>query len=66
MKHIRSKDIDPTYTIVITDGYGEEGQPTLEQHPSILDYPNLYEIVDCEIPEHCQYLIYRNNNNFSI
>lgn len=48
-----------TYTIVITDGYGGEGEPPLQEHPSIVEHPELFEIVDQDIPEHHQYLNYQ-------
>lgn len=42
-----------TYTIVNTQGY----QDKLETHPSIVENPDSYEIVDEEIPT-IQYLNY--------
>lgn len=59
MIHIRQKlDLsakqEVAYTIVITDGWTEP----LEQHPSILEHPEIFEIVDAEIPENPQYLNY--------
>jgi len=55
MIHIRDKNINGTYTIVLTD----EWDKPLNEHPSIVDHPEIYEIVDCEIPlENLQYLIY--------
>ena len=61
MKHIRYIPSVETnsYTIVISEGYGGENEPPLESHPSIVDHPELYEIIDCDIPEHHQYLIYQ-------
>jgi hypothetical protein len=32
----------------------------LEQHPSIVNNPELFEIVDEEIPQHAQTLIYQS------
>jgi len=54
-RHIRQKNSSEeesrAYTVVIAD---EE----LEVHGSIVEHPNLFEIVDIEIPEDAQYLIY--------
>lgn len=49
MEHIRYKDLT-TYTVVIENG---------EQ--ALIDLPEFYEKVDCEIPENHQSLIYTNN-----
>jgi hypothetical protein len=53
MKHIRRKILDtpsPTnrlaYVLVITDNWTE----ALEQHPKIVNYPDLYEITEDEVP----------------
>lgn len=59
MIHIRQKlDLsakqEVAYTIVITDGWTEP----LEQHPSIVEHPEIFEIVDAEIPENAQFLNY--------
>jgi len=53
MKHIRQINSIGTdsYTVVIAE------EP-LEQHPSILQHPDLFEICEDEIPEKHQYLIY--------
>jgi len=54
MKHIRQKDTE-TYTVVLTEGWDKP----LEEHPSIIEHPEVFEIVDCELPtEHLQFLIY--------
>ena len=53
MIHIRQKDLS-TYTVVITD----EWTFPLEEHPSIVEHPEIFEIADCEIPEEHQYLNY--------
>ena len=50
MKHIHLKNIEP-YTIVLVP----EGQ-VLEEHHSIVNRPDLFEIVDSEIPEFYQQL----------
>ena len=59
MKHIRQINSvgTNTYTVVITDGYGGEGQPPLEEHPSVVNMPEIFEIADCDIPERPQYCI---------
>lgn len=54
MKHIRQKVSTP-YTVVLANGYIGE----LENHPSIVAHPEFFEIVDCEIPEEIQYLIFQ-------
>jgi len=58
MIHIRqinsSFNINETYTVVNTDNWDS----SLGSHPSIVEHPESFEIVDCEIPEHAQYLIY--------
>lgn len=56
MKHIRQINSVGTssYTIVKTDDWGKP----LEEHPSILNHPDLFEISEQEIPEQHQYLIY--------
>lgn len=63
MKHIRKKDssieFGIAYTVVITDGYGQDGQPPLEDHPSIQEHPEIFEIADVEIPTHYQTMIYQ-------
>lgn len=57
MKHIRQINSVGTdsYTVIVTTGYGGEGEPPLEQHPSILEHPDLFEISLDEIPEKHQY-----------
>jgi hypothetical protein len=55
MKHIRSKELS-FYTVVKTEDWTEP----LEQHPSILEHPELFEIVDSEIPQQHNYLIYQS------
>jgi len=50
MKHIRQIS-SQTYTVVIAE------EP-LEEHNSIIEHPDLFEIVDGEIPENAQYLNY--------
>lgn len=54
MRHIRQINSVGTesYTVVIAN------EP-LEQHPSIVDNPTLFEISEDEIPELHQYLIYQ-------
>jgi hypothetical protein len=63
MIHIRQK-LDLTnkvgeliaYSVVNTRDWN---QP-LEEHPSIVENPDLFEIVDEEIPSHAQTLIYQS------
>ena len=56
MKHIRQKNSvgTNTYTIVVTTDWN---QP-LEEHPSIVEHPELFEISEDVIPVGHQYLIY--------
>jgi hypothetical protein len=51
MRHIKQKT-EGTYTIV-------QATEPLENHPSILNHPDLFEIVDGDIPEHHNILIYQ-------
>jgi hypothetical protein len=64
MIHIRKKDSskDPhiAYTVVISDGYGGDGQPPLNQHPCILNEPDIFEVCDDDIPPHFQTMIYQS------
>lgn len=55
MIHIRQKDLS-IYTIVITEGWDKP----LGDHPTIVDYPEVFEIADCEIPDEHQYLNYQS------
>jgi hypothetical protein len=58
MKHIRqinSVDTD-SYTIVNTISW----TLPLEDHPSIIEHPELFEITEDPIPEQYQYLIYQS------
>jgi len=50
MRHIRQINTE-TYTVVIAN------EP-LEEHLSLIEHPNLFELVDCEIPNNAQYLNY--------
>lgn len=56
MKHIRQKNsVDTnTYTIVNT----EDWTAPLEEHPSVVEKPEVFEVADCEIPAYIQYVIY--------
>jgi hypothetical protein len=58
MIHIRQKNSsfnpNEAYTLVITSDW----DGTLETHPSMVDRPDFFEIADCDIPEHTQFLIY--------
>lgn len=56
MKHIRQINSvgTNTYTIVKTDDWN---QP-LEEHPSVVEHPETFEVADCEIPDYIQYVIY--------
>lgn len=59
MEHIRQIMNSSTgkqeivYTVVITTGYTD-----LTTHPSIVEHPDLFEIVDIELPSEYQLLNY--------
>lgn len=60
MRHIRQKiDLsargEVAYTIVNTENWSL----TLEEHPSIVDHPELFEISEDEIPANYQILNYQ-------
>ena len=56
MKHIRQKDLT-TYTVVVIEGWDKP----LEEHPAIVEHPEVFEVVDCNIPtENLQYLNYNS------
>ena len=57
--HIRQKGSSDnlTYTVVNTTGW----VLPLEQHPSIVEHPDLFEIVNVDIPEDAQILDYQSN-----
>jgi hypothetical protein len=63
MIHIRQK-LDLTnkvgelfaYSVVYTKDWNKP----LEEHPSIVENPDIFEIVDDEIPAHAQTLIYQS------
>jgi hypothetical protein len=60
MEHIRQKSsatgrsLNSTYTVVVTTGW----TLPLTEHPSIVEHPEIFEIVNEEIPDHAQYLNY--------
>jgi hypothetical protein len=62
MKHIRqklilsNKGIELAYTVVNTKNW----ILPLEQHPSIVEHPETFEISYDEIPENVQYLNYES------
>lgn len=53
MTHIIQKNNGGVYTVVITDGYND-----LTTHPSIVEHPDLFDIVDAELPTEYQYINY--------
>lgn len=59
MEHIRqiinstTNKQEIAYTVVITDGYTD-----LTTHPSIVEHPDLFEIVDVDLPNEYQFLNY--------
>jgi hypothetical protein len=58
MKHIRQINSvgTNTYTVVKT----EDWTLPLEEHPSVVEHPELFEISEDEIPVEHQYLIYES------
>lgn len=50
MRHIKQINSNP-YTVVVAN------EP-LEEHLSVVDNPDLFVIVDADLPEYVQYLIY--------
>jgi hypothetical protein len=60
MEHIRqkidvtNKDIEIAYTVVDTTGW----TLPLNQHPSIVEHPELFEISSDVIPDNAQFLKY--------
>lgn len=58
MIHIRQKNssLNPNeaYIVVKTDTWLSD----LDQHPSLVDHPESFELVDCDIPKHFQWLSY--------
>lgn len=58
MKHIRQINSigTNTYTIVVTTDW----ILPLEEHPSVVEHPELFEISEDEIPAEHQYLIYQS------
>jgi len=58
MKHIRqiSSVETNTYTVVKTEDWN---QP-LEQHPSVVEHPELFEVSEQELPSYIQYVIYQS------
>jgi hypothetical protein len=63
MKHIRKRDsvtnkiINEIYTVVIT----KEWTLPLEQHPSVIENPEVFEVIDCELPDYYQQMFYVSN-----
>lgn len=52
MQYIRQKaDKDSVLTVVVAEG-------DLTKHPAIIDHPELFEIVEGEIPKDTQFLNY--------
>ena len=60
MEHIRQKinlslkGVEIAYTVVVTTDWNLP----LNQHPSIVEHPELFEITEDVIPEDAQYLNY--------
>lgn len=59
-KYNENAEIQQAYTVVITDGYGGEGQEPLSKHPSIMSSrPLIFEISNDPIPDNAQYLNFK-------
>ena len=56
MKHIRQINSVGTNTYTVIDTTDWMG--TIEEHPSVVEHPELFEISEDEIPAEHQYLIY--------
>lgn len=60
MIHIRQKNSSiisgQVYSVVVTKDWNKP----LEEHPSIIEHPETFEIADCEIPNHAEFMIYDN------
>jgi hypothetical protein len=54
--YIKQKDSD--VYIVNIEGF----ENNLSQHPAVVNYPDLFEIVEGEVPENFNRLIYEENN----
>lgn len=56
MRHIRQINSvgTNTYTIVITEGWDKP----LEEHPSVVEQPDVFEVSDSEPPSYVQYVNY--------
>lgn len=58
MRHIRKKDSsfeqNIAYSVVITTNWNEP----LEEHPTMVLEPDVFEIADCDIPSHAQFMTY--------
>jgi hypothetical protein len=59
MEHIKQKSLADgrevdIYTVVVTDDW----TLPLSEHPSVLEHPELFEVVNQEIPENHQFLRY--------
>jgi hypothetical protein len=57
--NLSNKSNNITYTIVNTNNW----TLPLNQHPSIVDHPELFEITEDEIPENAEKLNYENNES---
>lgn len=49
------KQIDTNFYIVNVEGF----ENNLSQHPAMVNYPDLFEIVDGEVPENFNRLIFQ-------
>jgi hypothetical protein len=57
IRQIKSSTIPgEVYSVVVTKDWNKP----LEEHPSIVEHPELFEIADCDIPNHSEYMIYES------
>lgn len=53
MRHIKQKT-EGVYTVV-------EASEPLESHPSIIEHPEYFEVVDNDLPDYYQTLVYQSD-----
>lgn len=63
MKHIRQRNSSTipgeVYAMVLTYNWDKP----LEEHPSVVEHPEMFEVVDCQIPDYCVYVNYESYDN---
>jgi hypothetical protein len=60
MKHIRQRNSSTipgeVYAVVITTDWNKP----LEEHPSVVEHPEMFEVADCEIPDYIVHINYES------